>query len=405
MSWLSRGLVERRAKQLTYDQIASLIDGGDGSAGRIAGLHVTPKLALQVSTVLSCVRVISEGCATPKLNVYRGGADGRREAATNIPEHRLLHSRPNEWQTSFDFRRMMTLHAALAGAGFAIKVRGLNRRVRELLCIPPGAWRANRVDRYTTTYTVADEWGVVGTFAADDVFILPGLQWQADAFLPAVSLARNIIGLSAASERAQLALMQHGMRPSGTYSVEGTLDDAQHKKLTAWLKNQDAGSPLVLDRGAKWNQITSTAADAQSVETRRMQVEEVCRAWGVFPVMVGHSDKASTFASTEAFFSAHLIHTLTPWHRNWTQRIDEFLLDGAGPLWAEFDTRYMTAGSMKDRALYARAMVETGLLNPNEWRDDEGRDPRPGGDEYLRPLNMTAGSAGTTGASDEPPAP
>ena len=119
--------------------------------------------------------------------------------------------------------------------------------------------------------------------------------------------------------------------------------------------------------------------------------------------MVGHSDKTSTFASSEAFFAAHLIHCLAPWHKAWTQRIDEMLLDGAGPLFGEFDTRYMRAGSIKDRAVYARTMVEMGLMSPNEYRDEEGWDPRPGGDEYLKPMNMSSGTAteGNTNANQD----
>ncbi len=119
--------------------------------------------------------------------------------------------------------------------------------------------------------------------------------------------------------------------------------------------------------------------------------------------MVGHSDKASTFASSEAFFSAHLIHTLAPWHKAWTQRTDEMLLDGAGPLFAEFDTRYMRMAAMKDRAMYARTMIEMGLMNANEWRDMDGLDPRPDGDKYLTPLNMTTDpKKGGSNADDEP---
>lgn len=163
----------------------------------------------------------------------------------------------------------------------------------------------------------------------------------------------------------------------------------------------------MLDRAAKWQPTTQTGVDAQHVETRRLQIEEICRGYGVFPIMVGHSDKTSTFASSEAFFAAHLIHCLAPWHKAWTQRIDEMLLDGAGPLFGEFDTRYMRAGSIKDRAVYARTMIETGILNANELRDEEGKDPRPGGDEYLQPLNMTTGTAkeGNTNANQDTTAP
>ena len=111
--------------------------------------------------------------------------------------------------------------------------------------------------------------------------------------------------------------------------------------------------------------------------------------------MVGHSDKSSTFASSEAFFSAHVKHTLAPWHQVWTQRIDEMLLDGSGPLFAEFDVRYLMAGSMADRSQWARAMTELGIYTRNEIRDEEGKDPLPGLDEPLTPLNMTtAGKEG-----------
>lgn len=271
MSWIKR-LLGLKATELTYDQVADLIDGVGG--GKVAGQVVTDKTALQVSTVLACVRVIADGCATPRLRLYRETTDGKREHATNIPECRLLERRPNEWQTSFEWRRLMTIHAALAGTGLSVKVMG------------------------------------------------------------------------------------------------------------------------------------DSAVDAQQVETRRLQVEEVCRAYGVFPIMVGHSDKSSTFASSEAFFGAHVKHTLAPWHTAWTQRLDETLLDGSGPLYTEFDVRYLLAGSMRDRAVYARTMVEMGLLSPNEWRDEEGRDPRAGGDEYLKPMNMTGSKPG--GANDgttDPTAP
>ena len=129
-------LLGRKAAQLTYDQVASLIDGVGG--GSVAGVVVTDKTALQVSTVLACVKVIADGCATPDLHVFRELADGTRQKATNIPEYRLLSRRPNEWQTSFEWRRQMTIHAALTGAGLSIKVRGDNRRVRELIPVMPG---------------------------------------------------------------------------------------------------------------------------------------------------------------------------------------------------------------------------------------------------------------------------
>ncbi len=407
MGFLSRAVSERKAAQLTYDQIASLIDGGGG--GSIAGVTVTQKTALQVSTVLACVKVLADGCATPGLEVYRYKSDRTRERAENIPEYRLLARRPNEWQTSFEWRRMMTVHAALAGAGLSIKVRGDNRRVRELIPIPPGRWDVRQVSRYELRYRCWDDFGLVGEFMPADVFVLNGVQWDWVNSLDAVFLARSAVGLAMATERSQASMHENGLRSSGVYSVEGQLTPEQHDRLSGWLKSRSgpdrAGTPLIIDRSGKWTSTAVSGVDAQHLETRRFQVEEICRGYGVFPIMVGHSDKSSTFASTEAFFGAHVKHTLAPWHRAWTQRIDEMLLDGSGPLFAEFDVRYLMSGSMKDRAMWARTMAEMGIYTRNELRDEEGKDPLPGLDEPLTPMNMNAGNRNNGDAQDPPPDP
>lgn len=407
MKFIDR-LFGRKAAELTYDQVANLIDGSSG--GMVAGVSVTDKTALQVSTVLACVKTIADGCATPNLHVYREQDDGTRQKATNIPEYRLLSRRPNEWQTSFEWRRQMTMHAALTGAALSIKVRGDNRRVRELIPVNPGQWSVERNSRYGVRYRCWDQFGLIGEFKPEDVFVLNNLQWDWVKTLNSVTLAQAAIGLAMATEKSQASMHANGLRPSGTYSVDGNLTAEQHDRLSAWLKAKSgpgkSGDPLILDRGAKWQSTAQSGVDAQHVETRRLQIEEICRAYGVFPIMVGHSDKSATFASSEAFFSAHVKHTLAPWHRAWTQRIDEMLLDGSGPLYAEFDTRYLVAGDTKDRAQWARTMVEMGIYTRNEIRDNEGLDPLPGLDEPLTPMNMTQGDKeGSTDDSKDPPAP
>jgi HK97 family phage portal protein len=398
-------LLGRKSAQLTADQVMKLID--QGGSGMVAGMHVNERTALQVSTVLACVKVIADGCATPKFEVFREKPDGRRERATNIPEYRLLARRPNEWQTSFEWRRQMTIHAALTGAGLSIKVRGSNKRVRELIPVEPGRWEVYRTSRYELVYRCWDEFGLIGEFGPDDVFILNGIQWDWVRSLDAVKLARSAIGLAMATEASQVAMHKNGLRPSGLYAVDGKLDETQHERLTAWIKRlagvNRTGDPLVLDNAAKWTPTAQTGVDAQHVETRRLQIEEICRGYGVFPIMVGHNDKSATFASSEAFFAAHTKHTLAPWHCAWTQRTDEMLLDGSGPLFAEFDTRYLTEGSMAARAQWARTMVELGVYTRNEIRDEEGMDPLPGLDEPLTPMNMTQGGKQGKPDEDTPP--
>lgn len=400
-------ILGRKATQLSYDQVAGLIDGSGSSV--VAGYTVTEKTALQVSTVLACVKAIADGCATPPLHVYRELADGRRELATDIPEYRLLARRPNEWQTSFEWRRQMTLHAALCGAGLSIKVRGPKGRIAELIPVEPGQWDIERISRYEMRYRCYDEFGLIGRFSPDDVFVINNLQWNWVKHLNAVSLARSAVGLAIATERSQERFHNNELQTPGVYSVDGSLTQEQQKRLVAWIKSSvgkhGGGDPLILDRGAKWQTTATKSVDAQHIETRRLQVEEICRAYGVYPVVVGHSDKASTFASAEAFFAGHLVHTLTPWQTAWTQRMDEMLLDGSGPLFAKFDNRYLTAGSLKDRAQWARTMVEMGIYTRNEIREEEGRASLPGLDEPLTPLNMTRNTGqGSTDDTQDPPA-
>lgn len=390
MNFFSR-FFERKAKELTYDQIIGMIDGGG-----IAGAVVNERTALQVSTVLACVKVISEGCATPALRVFREKKDGSRELASNIPEFRLLSRRPNEWQTSFDWRQMMTLHACLTGYGVSIKVKTDNNRLSEFIPVEPGRWSVRKTGRYELLYSCYDEYGKIGDFTSDQVFVLKGMQMDWATPLSPVSLARQAIGLAVASEKSQSSMHANGVRPSGVYSVEGNLSQEQYQRLAGHLEKNagaaKAGVPMILDRSAKWVSSAMTGVDAQHVETRRLQIEEICRSWGVFPIMIGHSDKAATFASSEAFFSAHLIHTLAPWHQRWIQSLDEFVLDGSGPLFTEFDNRYMRAGSLKDRAQWARSMIEVGAYTRNEVREEDGKDPLAGLDKPLTPLNMTTGS-------------
>ncbi len=398
LSWRSAPVSTR-----PFEEVIARLDGALAGA-TIAGQVVSSTTALQVSTVLACVKAISDGCATPPLHVYREAKDGRRELARNIPEYRMLNRRPNEWQTSLEFRRTMTMHAALTGDALAIKVMKGNR-VAELIPVVPGYFAIEHNARYEVRYRCWDKFGAIGVFGPEEVLHLPAWQWNAIGGLDAVRLAASAVGLSIAAERNQATFHENGSRPAGLLTTESKLSPEAVASLREAWRNfvaTNRNGTAILDNGFKYTALAMTGVDAQHLETRRFQVEEICRAFGVFPIMVGHSDKTATFASSEAFFAAHLVHTLAPWHQLWVQRLDEFVLDGAGPLFVEFDTRYLRAGSMKDRAQWARTMAEMGIYTRNELRDEEGKDPLPGLDEPLTPLNM-GGGADSAPAEDPPP--
>jgi HK97 family phage portal protein len=269
--------------------------------------------------------------------------------------------------------------------------------------VQPGRFQIDRVSRYDVLYRVYDDFGLIGNFGAEDVFHLPNWQWDAIKSLDAVALARSAIGLSVAAESNQASLHMNGGRPAGILTTTNALSNEALERLrTAWrdFTTTNRNGTAILDNGTGYTPLAFNGVDAQHLETRRFQVEEICRSFDVFPIMIGHSDKTATFASSEAFFAGHLKHTLAPWHQAWAQRLDEFVLDGQGPLYCEFDTRYLTAGAMKDRALWARTMAELGIYTRNELREEEGKDPLPGLDDPLTPMNMAPGGGTGTGGRE-----
>lgn len=401
MGLIDRIFGRKAAEPEPFEQVMARLDGMLNV--RIGGETVTTTTAIGVSAVLACVRVIADGVATPELNLFREVDGGRRELARNIPEFRMLNRRPNEWQTSFEFRRTMTMHAALTGDALAVKVM-VGNRCRELIPVKPGNFHIERRARYDVRYHCYDEFGLIGIFGPKDVLHLPNWQWDALKGMDTVRLAASAIGLSMAAERNQATLHQNGGRPAGILSTDQKMSpEAIDRLRTAWKEHQttNKNGTAILDNGFKYSPLMMNGVDAQHLETRRFQVEEICHAFGVFPIMIGHSDKTATFASSEAFFAAHRIHTLSPWWMLWRQRLDEFVLDGSGPLFVEFDTRYLRAGSLKDEAVYARTMAEMGIHTRNEIRDDQGKDPLPGLDEPLTPMNMGSGKPDEKVQDDE----
>ena len=398
MSWWNP--FEKKSTKLSFEETMARIDARYG--GVIGGQVVSEQTAKEVAAVMACVRVIANGCATPQLNVYREKADGTRELATNIPEFRMLNRRPNEWQTSFEFRRTMTMHAALTGDAVAVKVM-VGNRVRELIPVVPGSFHIDRTSRYGVIYRCYDEFGPIGEFTGKQVLHLPNWQWDAIKGMDAVRLAASAIGLSRAAEKNQADLHSNGGRPSGVLTTDQKMSPEAIARLReAWraFSASERNGTALLDGGWAYQPMTMSAVDGQHLETRRFQIEEICRAFDVFPIMIGHSDKTATFASSEAFFGAHRIQTMMPWWELWKQRLDEFVLDGSGPLFVEFDHRYMQGGSLADRSTWARTMIEMGVYTRNEVRDEEGKDPLAGLDDPLTPLNMQSG--GGQANNDQP---
>lgn len=381
------------------DDVRALLLGAPARAG----VSVTWATALQVSAVLACVRVIAEGTAQIPLRLMRE-RDRVRAAATDHPLHVLLHRAPNAWMTSFEFRELLTMHAALAGNGFALVIRDGARRVRELLPVPPGIVTVKQEEDWTIRYEIRWPKGGLNVIPRDGMLHIRGPSWDGVRGLDATRLARESVGLAMASEAAQAQLLGNGGMPSGLLTTEQSLKPADAQVISdAWAKNyggDNRGKVAVLWAGMKFSPLSVTSADAQTLETRRLQTEEVARAWRVFPHMIGAGQQATTYASAEAFFTAHVVHTLAPWIERWEQVLDRDLLtdaDRRDGLYAKFFVQGLLRGNTQQRAQFYQSGIQSGWLTRNEARELEDLNPLPGLDEPLQPLNMAP-------ATDQPPA-
>lgn len=393
--------------------LAQTLFGDDGRSK--TGVVVTLNRALQVSTVLGGCRVLAEGISQVPFRVLEK-TGGRREVAEKHPVHELLARRPNEFQTPFEFRETAMFHAVLAKGFFALKNRDSRGVVRELLPLMPENVLVKQDAAWGVTYEVTDRKGSVGTFAARDMFVVRGPSWNGYAAMQVLDLAREVLGLHIATEEAQARLHANGARPGGIISVEGGLSpDAKKRIVEAFVDSATGlakvGKVAVLDQAAKFQTMTMTGVDAQTLEARRFQIEEACRIIRVFPQMLGYSDKTSTYASAESFFIAHVVHSLGPWFKRWEDAAGRDLLtqeEVANGMSARFFPAALMRGDAAARSTFYKEAILTGWMTRNEARELEDMNPLDGLDRPLRPLNMGDGATppeDDVAAVAPPPAP
>jgi len=361
--------------------------------GSKSGKAVTIDTALDVVTVFACLRVLAEGMAQVPLKLFLEKVGGGKDPAKDHCLYDVLHRKPNPWQTSFEFRETLVYHVGLCGNFYAFK-NIVGGSIRELIPLDPETVTPKRNADLSITYYVAVN-NEQKPFPAEAIWHVKGPSWNSWGGMGAVKHAREAIGLSIATEEAHAKLHANGAQASGVYSVDGNLTPEQYKALRGWVEESIAGEnkfrPFILDRAAKWTQISMSGVDAQHLETRKHQVEEICRAFRVMPIMIGQADKAATYASAEQMFLAHVIHTLCPWYERIEQSIDVNLLTDADRkkgIYAKFLPNGLMRGASKDRADFYYKMWQMGAYNPNKILELEDENPYDGGDQYYVPANF-----------------
>lgn len=374
------------------------------------GKSVTINTAIQVATVFACCRVIGNGMAQIPFKLMRESADGKsRLPAKEHPLYRLLALKPNDWQTSFEFRQMLAWHIELCGAAYVFKNRSVTGKMLELIPFPPGAVTVRQQPDMTLLYDATGADGSMRTFTAKQIWHLRGPTMNGVDGLEIVKLARDAIGLAMATEEAVATLHKNGIRNSGIYSVEGTLDKTQYQALSDWVVKQfggaqNAGRPMILDRNAKFLNTSMSSVDAESDATRSRQIEQICSFMGVLPIKVGHSDKTATFASAEEMNRAHREDCLSPrWESFEQSAVINLLTDEEQAQGLYFN--FVEEGMMRGSAAQTKDII-LGYVNGGVMTTNEGRaklDLNPDSDPKSNQLRIPANIVGDTSKLPTPP--
>ncbi|QTC88180.1 phage portal protein [Brevundimonas pondensis] len=341
------------------------------------GMHVTVEQALRNTTVFRCVDLICSSVAMLPLNLHRETADGDFVKATEHPVQRLLRRKPNGWQTPFEFKGLMQYRALTHDKGAVALIVRTGSKPSALLPLNPDRVDVKIGDDFEVTYTYLRKSGGRVKLAPEDVFHLRGLTFDGINGISRVRRAAEAIGIALQAERATAALFKNGTFASGALKIPNELSPEAYERLKiSWNERhqgaENAGSTPLLEGGAEYQAFAQTAREAQTIESRRFQVEEILRTFGV-PRPLAMLDDTGWGTGIEQLSIGFVRFGLNPWFTAWQEAIGRSLLtDAEADHDAKFNPAALLNGTMKDQYdAFAKASGAGGhkpWMTPNEIR-------------------------------------
>ena len=370
--------------------------------GTTAGKTVTERSAMQMTAVYSCVRILAEAVAGLPLHLYKYTDGGGKEKALDHPLYRLLHDEPNPEMSSFVFRETLMTHLLLWGNAYAQVIRNGKGEVIALYPLMPNKMSVDRDENgrlYYTYYRGSDEAIKNKDFAVtlqpSDVLHIPGLGFDGLVGYSPIAMAKNAIGMAIACEEYGAKFFANGAAPGGVLEHPGTIKDPQRVR-ESWQStfggSGNANKIAVLEEGMKYTPIGISPEQAQFLETRKFQINEIARIFRVPPHMVGDLEKSS-FSNIEQQSLGFMKYTLDPWVIRWEQSIQRALLshDEKAVYFAKFNLEGLLRGDYQSRMNGYAIGRQNGWMSANDIRELENLDRIPaeeGGDLYLINGNM-----------------
>ena len=377
--------------------------------GTSSGKYVTERSAMQMTAVYCCVRILSEAVASLPLQFYRYTDDGGKEKAVDHPLYFLLHDEPNPEMTSFIFRETLMTHLLLWGNAYSQIIRNGKGEVVALYPLMPDRMKVDRDEhgRLYYEYTVYDSDDVDGRKGTNkvgrtvrlqphDVLHIPGLGFDGLVGYSPIAMAKNAIGLAIATEEYGSKFFANGAAPSGVLEHPGTIKDPS-KVRESWQAtfggSGNANKIAVLEEGMKYTPISISPEQAQFLETRKFQIDEIAGIFRVPPHMIGDLEKSS-FNNIEQQSLEFVKYTLDPWVSRWEQAMVRALLtpDEKKKYFFKFNVDGLLRGDYQSRMNGYATARQNGWMSANDIRELENLDRIPaeqGGDLYLINGNMT----------------
>lgn len=370
--------------------------------GSVAGKAVTEHSAMQMTAVYACVRILSEAIAGLPLHLYRYNDDGGKEKALDHPLYLLLHDEPNPEMSSFVFRETLMTHLLLWGNAYAQIIRNGKGAVVALYPLMPNRMTVDRDSQgqlyYSYQMTNSDAPTMPGgtvILKPSDVLHVPGLGFDGLVGYSPIAMAKNAIGLAIATEEFGAKFFANGATPGGLLEYPGTVKDPDRVR-ESWNKgfsgSQNAGKVAILEEGMKYTPISIAPEQAQFLETRKFQINEIARIFRVPPHMVGDLEKSS-FSNIEQQSLEFVKYTLDPWVVRWEQSIQRTLLtaEEKKQYFVKFNLEGLLRGDYQSRMNGYATARQNGWMSANDIRELENLDRIPasdGGDLYLINGNM-----------------
>lgn len=339
-------------------------------------LGITESGAMGVAAVYACIYRISSTIASLDVGVYQRAGKGT-QPATSHPAHALITEQPNQYQTAPEFWETLVSYAVGNGAGHALITRGDNGYATSIETINPTdispiitkAGRAFKIDK-------------VGIVPEEDVFCVYNLQKKSP-----IRLHAENIGLAAASQRYGANWFADGQM-SGILTTDQPLRKEQMDMVRRSWSQQGRASTRLVPHGLKYQRVTIAPDEAQFIQTRKFQAEEVARIFGVPPSLI-QLESQTTYNNVEQQNIQYSRHTIAPWTRKIEREIDRKLIQfrERPNVFSRFDLTSMLRGDMAARKEFYQSMMRLGTMTINEVREREGMNPVPNGDIHFVPVN------------------